>query len=328
MKLNTNVSSDVPVLFITFNRPNETRLAFQAIRDVKPKRLFVACDAPRNGNQSDIDRVAAVRSLVHDVDWNCECEYLFQDNNLGCGKGPATAIDWFFTKVEAGIILEDDCIATPSFFLFCAEMLRRYVDDPKIMSIAGTNVTVGVSYETDYIFSNFPIMWGWATWRRAWKLYDFRMDQWPKTRGEQSIAKESCDNWKRHPVYKEFFDRTYESVQSGKETVWDHQWIFCNWINDGLTVTSTKNLVRNIGFGADATHTTIDDLGRSNLNTYTSLPPYKGPNTIRAHDKTDSYISKYWFTATWLYYAKILILRVKIFNKIWSWIKYFRNWSY
>ena len=312
---------DVPILFLIFNRPNETRQSFQAIKDIKPKKLFIACDGPREENVRDVRRVAEVRKIVQKIDWDCKCEYLFHETNLGCGKGPAAAIDWFFGKVDHGIILEDDCLPTISFFLFCREMLAKYRDNPRIMAIAGTNITKGLFYKTDYVYSNFPIMWGWATWRRAWQKYDYSMEGWPEIKEKRSLVTRRSELWKLHPVYNEFFEKTYLSINDNTATVWDHQWIFCNWINSGLTVTSTKNLVRNIGFGADATHTISDDLGRGNFETVLSFPPYKGPSYITPHEKTDRYISKHWFTATWVYYLKIVLLRSRLVRSVWSWIK-------
>ena len=318
------VDVKVPILFLTFNRPDETRATFQAIRESKPQILFIASDGPREGNTQDVLRVAEVRKIIQDVDWDCSCEYLLRDSNLGCGRGPANAIDWFFSKVESGIILEDDCLATPSFFMFCQEMLSKYQLNDQIMAIAGTNIVRGVGYDTDYVYTNFPIMWGWATWRRAWIKYNFFMKEWPRVKKEKSLGQSKENKWKCHPVYTEFFDRTYEKVFSKNIDVWDHQWIFSNWINDGLTVMSTKNLIQNIGFGLDATHTVSDELGRGNLNTYISLPPYRGPDFIAPHKETDLYISKNWFTATWTYYAKIRLMRYEIVRKVWFWIKRLR----
>ena len=147
------------------------------------------------------------------------------------------------------------------------------------------------------------------------------MNKWPIVKINNSLSKDLNDRWKLHPVYIELYEKTYESIHNNKISIWDHQWIFCNWVNHGLTVTTTKNLVRNIGFGAEATHTTSDELGRGNFITFLSLPPYKGPTHISPHDETDRYIGKHWFTATWIYYLKILLLRVKLIRSLWTWIK-------
>lgn len=318
---NEMVGVNVPILFLTFNRPEETRASFQAIRESKPQVLFIASDGPREGNAQDVLRVAEVRKIIQDIDWDCRCEYLFRDTNLGCGLGVSGALNWFFEKVECGIILEDDCLPNASFYLFCQDMLNKYRDDESVMAIAGTNVTRKIHYNSDYIFSSFPIMWGWATWRRAWKKYDYQIKKWPAVKKEKSLSRDLADKWKLHPVYVEFFDRTYEGARDGSINTWDHQWVFCNWINFGLTVTSTKNLVKNIGFSKDATHTFIDDLGRANLDTELSLPPYIGPTHKKPHSETDLYIGRYWFTATWVYYAKIVLLRITVINTIWCFFK-------
>ncbi len=318
------VDITVPILFLTFNRPDETRASFQAIRDSKPKILFIASDGPRESSTKDAHLVAEVRKIIQNVDWDCKCEYLLRDTNLGCGLGVSGALNWFFERVEYGIILEDDCIPNASFFIFCQEMLLRYRFTEKIMAIAGTNITKGISYDTDYVYTNFPIMWGWATWQRAWKKYDYQIKEWPVVKKDKSLSKHSYDKWKIHPVHIEFFDRTYERVRDNSMDTWDHQWIFCNWINNGFTVTTTKNLVSNIGFGFNATHTVYDKLGRGNFKTYSSMPPYSGPNEISAHKKTDAYINKYWLRATWRYYLKIILLKVKIISYIWEIVKKYK----
>jgi len=292
---------DIPILFLTFNRPLETQLVFDSIKLMKPKKLFIVCDGPRLKHKTESLNVKKVRAIVKNISWQCDCEYLFRNKNYGCGPGVSSAIDWFFSKVNYGVILEDDCLPNESFFLFCQEMLRKYENDNDIMAITGTNIAKGIRYESDYVFSSFPIMWGWASWRRAWKKYDYDIKQWPAVKKEKSLSKSSLDSWKLHPVYNELFEETFKAANNGTLNTWDHQWIFCNWINYGLTVTPAKNLVKNIGFGGNATHTLKDNLGRSHLTTSNSYHPYLGPGNKVPNMETDLYISKHWFTATWIY---------------------------
>jgi hypothetical protein len=313
---------EAPVLFIVFNRPELTILTLDAISKAKPRKLYVACDGPRNGNVEDVHNVDKVKGIIKKIDWKCDVKYLFNEKNLGCGRGPANAISWFLSQEESGIIIEDDCVTSLSFFAFCESMLEKYRFNENIMSIAGTNICKGVSYETDYVFTNFPLMWGWATWRRAWNRYDFEISDWPKVKAKGSFSELSKDRWKFHPVYVEFFNKTYDTIRNSNPTVWDHQWIFSHWNKAGLTVISTKNLVSNIGFGNDATHTLNDDLGRGNMNSYQHLPPYQGPKIVEEHKPTDRYISKNWFTATYYFYIKILLLRVKPILICWNAVKY------
>ena len=319
----TNSNYDTPILFLTFNRPLETKLVFEAIKLIKPKKLFIACDGPRLNHKTDNLNVQKVRAIVKGVSWKCDVEYLFSNVNLGCGPGVSGAINWFFSRVDHGIILEDDCLPNATFFLFCREMLYKYKDDNEVMAITGTNIAKGIRYESDYVFSSFPIMWGWASWRRAWKRYDYQIKKWPAVKKEKSLSKSSMDTWKLHPVYNELFEKTYQAGLDSTLNTWDHQWIFCNWLNFGLTVTPTKNLVQNIGFGSNATHTLKDNLRRGHLTTFTSFPPYLGPLSKVPHVATDLYISKHWFTATWVYYAKIILLRFKFVSFSWAYFKNF-----
>ena len=310
-------SCDAPVLLIVFNRPITTAATLKAISKVRPKKLYVACDAPRQNNIDDIANVKEVKKIVENISWECKVVYRFREKNLGVGLSPADAVSWLLDHEESGIIIEDDCIASISFFIFCESMLKKYNYDDRIMSISGTNICDSVQYETDYVYTNFPLMWGWATWRRAWKMHDIKMLDWPNIKARRSFSKLPKDKWKFHPVYVEFFDKTYKSTKPN----WDHQWIFALWKNRGLTVISSKNLVSNIGFSNNASHTTIDDLGRENLLAHEHFPPYKGPKEVQEDILTDKYISVNWFTATYTYYLKIVLLRFKPILILWNFIK-------
>ena len=166
-----------PVLFIIFNRVETTKRVFEAIRNVRPLKLYVAADGPRPGNDADKVNCDEVRKIIDDVDWPCEIKTLFQDQNLNCGRAPSTAITWFFEHEEEGIILEDDCLPSTSFFRFCHELLAYYRHDNRVMHIGGNNFLEGWQKDPDYsyYFSRSGHIWGWATWRRAWQTFDFDM---------------------------------------------------------------------------------------------------------------------------------------------------------
>ncbi|MBA4056200.1 MAG: nucleotide-diphospho-sugar transferase, partial [Marivirga sp.] len=161
---------ETPVLLLIFNRPDTTRRVFEAIRKARPKRLFVAADGPRQHKPEDADRCAKARKIATDVDWECEVKTFFRDTNVGCGRGPSGGISWFFEHVDEGIILEDDCLPSPLFFRFCAELLERYRDDKRVMEIGGNTFMdeANRDKEYSYYFSSHNNIWGWATWKRAW----------------------------------------------------------------------------------------------------------------------------------------------------------------
>ena len=247
-----------PVLFLIFNRPDTTQRVFEAIRQAKPARLFVAADGPREDRPGEAEKCAQARSIIENVDWDCDVETLFREKNLGCKKAVSSAIDWFFTHVEEGIILEDDCLPSQSFFLYCQELLKRYRNDTRIMQICGSNF-LKTNLDESYYFSKYgpygagllggepgnTTMWIWRTgWLRAKSIhYDFCFDE------DEIRARE------------DIFDKVY----AGDIDTWDYQWVFTKLIHNGLSITPKVNLISNIGFSEEATHTTNKGDERENL---------------------------------------------------------------
>jgi len=239
------------VLFLIFNRLDTTKQVFEAIRKVKPPKLYIACDGPRDTRLGEADLVKSIRDyIMAHIDWQCETKTLFHDKNLGCKLAVSSAIDWFFKNEEFGIILEDDCLPSKSFFRFCDELLVRYLNDNHIMQISGFNPLVAYPIDTSYCFSRFGPTWGWATWRRAWKRYDINMPSYPEKRAnllrEGFVQTEAEQKWRQ-----KIFDQVYYQ----KLDTWDYQWSYAKHLFKGLCIIPRINLVSNIGFGTDATHT-------------------------------------------------------------------------
>lgn len=240
-----------PVLFLVFNRPDLTEKSFAAIRLARPKQLFIAADGPR-ANRSDEKRLCErVREIAQNVDWTCEVRTLFRDHNIGCRDAVRLAIDWFYSNVEEGIILEDDCLPDPTFFPYCAILLDRYRHDERIMCITGNNFQKGrPGNKASYYYSIYNHCWGWASWRRAWACFDNRMTDWPDLKRSDFLS-----GFLR-PNTADFWRSAFDSVHEGKLNTWDYVWTYACWINSGLTVVPSTNLVENVGFDARATHTT------------------------------------------------------------------------
>ena len=240
-----------PILFIIFNRPEVTQRVFNTIREEKPIKLYVSADGPRLNVSSDIAKCAATRKIIEQVDWDCEVSLLFHDSNLGCGKAVSRAVTWFFDCEEMGIILEDDCLPDPSFFSFCQHLLMRYKSDTEIMHIAGANFQNGKKRGPgSYYFSAIVHVWGWASWRRAWAKYDFNLNSINDFVAKNKIYKYYQDEKVIHywmSIFKRMYDHEIDT--------WDHQWTYSIWNNGGLAIIPQVNMVSNIGFGNDATHT-------------------------------------------------------------------------
>lgn len=237
------------VLFLVFNRPDTTARVLEAIRQAKPPRLYVAADGPREGRAGEYERVARVREIATAVDWPCEVRTLFRDKNLGCKYAVSGAITWFFEQEEQGIILEDDCLPSQSFFWFCEELLIHYRYDMRISMVSGYN-NKGIYGASDYFYSNIGSIWGWASWRSAWAPYDVEVTSLRKKYGDDLfrlrdlLGAKIAANRQQH----------WMALEKGLDT-WDYQWSFVRHFNNGLSCVPRYNLVENIGFGEGATHT-------------------------------------------------------------------------
>lgn len=234
---------DVPVLLLIFNRPDVQQHVFDKIREVKPKQLFIAADGPREHMVSDQEKCVRARKVIEQIDWPCNVKTLFRDKNLGCDRAVSSAVTWFFEHVEQGIILEDDCIPSQSFFYFCQMMLERYKKEEKVWSVLGVNYYSGI--EKTYFFSTVFLPTGWASWRRAWQYFDSEIIVQQRQRLIRTISSE----W--------FFDIQHmaRKAKSGDPLAWDYIWMFIIMMRRGLCVCPPVNMVdHSLGCGPEATH--------------------------------------------------------------------------
>lgn len=242
---------ETAVVFCVFNRLDTTKKVFEKIREAKPPRLYIVSDAARDSVIGEKEIVANVRNYIEqNIDWECQVHKNYAPTNMGCGRRISSGISWVFETEEQAIILEDDCVPTQSFFRYCQEMLNYYKSDERIMMISGNNpFSKHYQSEEDYLFSKVPFIWGWATWRRAWKLYDYDLKTFP-------------DN-KRNKIFKHIFPikaywtymAEFESLYRHKFDTWDYQLMYAGIIHDKLNIVPAESHVFNIGFYEESTHT-------------------------------------------------------------------------
>jgi hypothetical protein len=278
---------NTPVLFIIFNRPDTAARVFESIRQAKPPQLFVLADGPRPDKPGEAEKCAESRKIIEGVDWDCEVLTNYSDVNLGCRKRISGGISWVFEQVEEAIVLEDDCLPDPTFFPYCEELLERYRHDTRVMSISGGNYTFGQRRSSDsYYFSRFTQSWGWATWRRAWQLYDVDMKLWNQVNDGGWLKDILQDD-----LVIKFWRRNFQMVYDVDDRVdaWDYQWIFACCIQSGLTIVPNVNLISNIGFGTEATHTRNKADKFANLPTEAMSFPMQHSKFVVCDTKTDKY---------------------------------------
>jgi hypothetical protein len=286
MNFRTNNLS-TPCLLIIFNRPDTTKYVFDEIRKVRPIKLFVAADGPRLNIKKDQHQCKLAKKVIENIDWNCELFTRFRESNLGCKNSVTDSINWFFSHVDSGIILEDDCVPSQSFFLFCEQLLCRFHDDHRIGMISGNN-HYKITDEESYHFSKHGLIWGWATWKRAWIKNDLYMNLY-KTVDIDNLFSNIFQSKKAIKYWKVILNSAF----SNEIDTWDYQWAFARYINNLLTIRPNKNLVANIGFGKKAAHTKGKP-SKNILKKYELNFPLIHPQHVKANDRFDLLLEKSW----------------------------------
>ncbi len=290
-----NKAFDTPVALIVFNRPELTRKVLEKIREVRPKKLYVFSDGPRADKPLDAELVLACRRQIDEIDWDCEIVRDYADKNLGCRERVVTGLSKVFNQEDKAIILEDDCLPSLSFFYFTEALLNQYADDARVGSIGGTLPT-GISAPSDesYFFSQYPQIWGWGTWSRVWKSYDASITEWANLSKTNFLdghlhSKKAIENWRWN----------FDSVFNGEIDTWDYQFVFTMWFHNFLTVIPSTNLISNIGFGPDATHTFDSSNKHSNIASTEMGFPLVHPDFISA-SPVDLLVEKVLFSSSLL----------------------------
>jgi hypothetical protein len=269
---------------------------FSVIRQIKPVRLFIAADGPRTTIPGEVEQCNIVRKYVLDnIDWDCEVKILFRDENLGCGKSVSGAITWFFEQVEQGIILEDDCVPSISFFSYCEELLEKYKDNHLIYHIAGYNPLGITKTKNSYYFARIQHCWGWATWKQAWDKYNYNineLDDFIKENKINGVFKRKCD--------REYWLSIFKKMEKHEIDTWDYQWTYTIFKNNGLCINPSLNLISNIGFGSDSTHTFEADSIYNNQPRY-DISIIKHPKYIKIDNPIINRINRICFcNESWL----------------------------
>ena len=285
-----SATKKAPVVFIVFNRPDTTARVFDAIRDYAPEKLFVIADGPRESRPNEMVACLRTRAVTEQIDWNCDVSRLYRNKNFGCRHNVSEGLDWAFDQTETAIILEDDCLPNPTLFCFCEELLDRYRDNSSVGMIGGVNFQFGRNpIPESYYFSRHCHIWGWATWRRAWRLFDAEMTGWKELRGTDWLRRQvgsSTAAW----YWRAIFDDCASS-EPGSLNSWAVPWTYSCWKEGMSAILPSRNLVSNIGFGVDSTHTWKANQF-ANMKAYSMRFPMLHPKQQSLHRAADNYTER------------------------------------
>jgi hypothetical protein len=241
------------IVFIIFNRPEHTRRIAKVLAEARPTRLLVVADGPRPHRPEDAALVQQTRDVIDEIDWQCPVDKNYSDVNMTCTNRVVSGLSWAFSIVEEAIIIEDDIVSDASFFKFCSELLHRYRDDERIGSICGYQPVPDMPCVPEsYYFSIYGGIWGWATWRRAWRQYDYHMQEWPQQRKSGWLKRA----FPHQPHAARYFAKAWDQMlASSSELSWDFRWVYSIRKRELLCICPKVNLTENIGFGPGATNT-------------------------------------------------------------------------
>lgn len=312
-KPGSSAAPPAPVLCLAFNRPDCFSRTLEALKRAGPREYFIAVDGPRANRPADAVACDEVRRLARSVDWAARLNLKLEERNLGCGPAISAAISWALSRVPEVIIIEDDCLPDPSFLRLCDELLARYRDDTRVMQIGGSNWGAAPARFAghSYAFTSFAPVWGWATWRRAWELYDFALESWPRVRSSGLAEGMSVS-----PRFRRMLEQDWENVLAGRGT-WDHQWQYTVLRHHGLSVCPARNLVQNIGFAGGGTQLQSADriLSRVRLE-HLEFPLSHPPEVAHSASVESVFEQVYWQKFGWAARIYRWVIRVPVLGPL------------
>ncbi len=278
-----------PILLITFNRPAHTRRVLERILEANPQDLYVFQDGARDGNEQDVEKCEQVRQVIEelwenyiikqfpkDSDEKATLHQYYSDCNLGCGPGPVEAIGWFFSQVEMGIVMEDDCLPHPDFLGYCEELLSKYKDDTQVQFINATLYHNRWHCSASYGFSHYMVTGAWAAWKRTMQGFDLGLHALNARNLRRQVYSLTANRAEADWWYYKVLEIQRDTK---KKSYWDYQMQIFLFQHSALTIHPAVNLISNIGFDAAGTHTLSND-GRGDKTTYPILPLVHPANKV------------------------------------------------
>lgn len=275
-----------PILLLIYRRLDTSLRVLDSIRGAKPRKIYIAANAPAGNDKAELEQVAEARSVTNYIDWPCEKVTLFREKHLKVRESIPSSISWFMDREPEGIILEDDCVVSEDFIRFATKMLKQYRHDERVAQISASNVegqTSGIV--GDYFFSKFPQIWGWATWSTSWYKSNLAIEKHARPAIMRSLK-----DWFPSRAVRLYWLLSYVYTATGRRDTWDNLWALSVWLRHGLTIVPRVNLVSNVGFGGGSTNTLSTASRWANLQLHPFPAPWRDPATVESSVRADEFI--------------------------------------
>ena len=245
-RINIMSEMDFEILLIGFNRPNLLKKNIKKLIKTTNSQIYISVDGPRKGNSSDKERCQEIRDYLTDLNRLDRIHVNIEQSNMGCKAAVEKAIDWFFSNVKAGIILEDDCVPSDNVYDYVNHCMIELKKRSDIFALNLTSFKDSNKKNMRCELTKYIHVWGWATTAENWKKY--RLDI--PVLDTVALQAWAFDRREQHAWRKNF-----KLVRSGKIDTWDYdlQWFLIR--NRKYCVVPPVNFIQNVCFDENATHT-------------------------------------------------------------------------
>jgi hypothetical protein len=230
-----------PICLFTYNRLEHTRKTIKSLqcnKDVSLHDLIVFSDAPASKfNQYSVHQV---RNYIKSISGFRSIKIILRKKNLGLSKSIIKGVTEVLRNYESVIVLEDDMITSPYFLDYMNNGLKLFAHDERVISIHGYVYPTKAKFSQPFFLTGADC-WGWATWRRGWRLFNPDGKSLLKNLIRKNLIKEFDYNG-AYPYSKMLINQI-----RGKNDSWAIRWYASAFLANKLTLYPSKSLVHNIG---------------------------------------------------------------------------------
>lgn len=236
---------DLPVLVIGYKRVNTLRVILEKCLKKTNSVIFVSMDGV-NGEANQFENAA--RDLVRLLHRENPDRFRVRlhDRNLGSAVNVISSLDWFYSEVNRGVILEDDCVPEDTFFEYAVSALSFIESESRIWFCSGYRPEIEHLEEMGYSLCSLPMNWGWGTTSRKWGEIRNLL--------EIETNESLLTSFFKGPS-RVYWNIGHRRIQNGWVDAWDTSVAFLMNVANRSTLLPNLNLINNVGNDEHASNT-------------------------------------------------------------------------